>query len=60
MNNKKIVIIGGSGFLGSHVADYFSNQNYKVLIADKKKPEELKKNQKFYKLDLNKKIDFKL
>ena len=25
-----------------------------------KKPEELKKNQKFYKLDLNKKIDFKL
>ena len=43
MSKKKIVIIGGSGFLGSHVADYFSNQKYKVIIADKRKPEELKK-----------------
>lgn len=59
MSKKKIVIIGGSGFLGSHVADYLSNQKYQVIIADKKKPEELKKNQTFYKLDLNKKINFR-
>ena len=59
MNKKKIVIIGGSGFLGSHVADYLSDQKYQVIIADKKKPEELKKNQTFHKLDLNKKINFR-
>tara|TARA_B100001248_G_C27396050_1_gene465622 strand:+ start:1476 stop:2372 length:897 start_codon:yes stop_codon:yes gene_type:complete len=59
MSKKKIVIIGGSGFLGSHVADYFSNQKYQVIIADKRKPEELRKNQTFYKLDLNKKINYR-
>ena len=47
MNKKKIVIIGGSGFLGSHVADYLSDQKYQVIIADKKKPEELKKKSNF-------------
>ena len=45
------------GFLGSHVADYFSNQKYQVIIADKK-TQELRKNQTFYKLDLNKKINY--
>ena len=59
MSKKKIVIIGGSGFLGSHVADYFSNQKYQAIIADKRKPEELRKNQTFYKLDLNKKINYR-
>ena len=31
----KIVIIGGSGFLGSHVADSLTNQGYDVFIFDK-------------------------
>ena len=34
---KNILIIGGSGFLGSHVSDEFSKKNYKVTIIDKKK-----------------------
>ena len=29
---KKVLIIGGSGFLGSHIADYFSKINYDVTI----------------------------
>ena len=30
----KVIVFGGSGFLGSHVADELSNRGYKVLIYD--------------------------
>lgn len=43
---KKVLIIGGSGFLGSHIADNLSNSNYQVTIFDKFKSKWLKKNQK--------------
>ena len=33
----KAVVTGGSGFLGSHVADVLSEKGYKVRIFDKKK-----------------------
>ena len=33
---KKILVIGGSGFLGSHVADELSLKNYDVAILIKK------------------------
>lgn len=39
MNNKnleKVVVIGGSGFIGSHVADELSNSGYDVTIFDNK------------------------
>ncbi len=49
---KNILIIGGSGFLGSHVSDEFSKKNYKVTIIDKKKSKYINKNQKFINLDL--------
>ena len=42
---KKVLVIGGAGFLGSHVADELSNRNYIVSIYDKKKSPYLKKNQ---------------
>lgn len=32
---QKILVIGGSGFLGSHVADQLSNLGHKVTIYDK-------------------------
>jgi len=32
----KIVVFGGSGFLGSHVADYLTENNHKVLVFDKR------------------------
>lgn len=31
---KKVVIFGGSGFLGSYVADEFTRRDYDVVIAD--------------------------
>ena len=32
----KAIIIGGSGFIGSHVADSLTERNFKVTIYDKK------------------------
>ena len=31
---KKAVVIGGSGFIGSHVADCLSDEGYQVTIYD--------------------------
>ena len=42
----KVTVIGGSGFLGSYVADILSEQNHKVVIFDKIKSPWLRKNQK--------------
>ena len=44
----KITVTGGSGFLGSHVADELSLRGHKVSIFDKKKSKWIKKNQKMY------------
>tara|TARA_Y100000741_G_scaffold290033_1_gene230124 strand:- start:6040 stop:6915 length:876 start_codon:yes stop_codon:yes gene_type:complete len=52
----KFLIIGGSGFLGSHVADHLSSLGHNVLIFDKNQSNYLKKNQRFFKGDI-KKID---
>jgi len=32
--NKKILIIGGAGFIGINAADYFLSKNFQVLILD--------------------------
>ena len=48
----KILIIGGSGFIGSHVADQLTLNNHKVTIFDKKESKWIKKNQKFIKGDI--------
>ena len=40
----KITVIGGSGFLGSHVADHLTESGHDVIIYDKK--ESNWKNQK--------------
>ena len=34
MKNKKVVVFGGSGFLGSYVADELTRKKYEVIIAD--------------------------
>ena len=53
---KKITVLGGSGFLGSHVADFLSSKGYHVKIFDLKKSKKIKKGQKMYKGNiLNKK-----
>ncbi len=54
MQNKNIVVFGGSGFLGSHVADLLTNKGYNIIIFDKKKSPYLKNNQKMVIGDISK------
>ena len=42
----KIVVLGGSGFLGSHVAEQLSKKGHKVTIFDKRKSKWLRSDQK--------------
>ena len=39
MKYKHILITGGAGFIGSHLADYLINNNYKVRILDNLHPQ---------------------
>lgn len=41
----KVVVFGGSGFLGSHVADVLSDEGYHVVVFDLKKSEYLREDQ---------------
>ena len=52
MTNKKVLVVGGSGFLGSHVADELTNKGFKVTIFDQKKSKWINKNQNFIKSNL--------
>ncbi len=48
----KIIIFGGSGFIGSHVAEILSKLGHDVTIADIKKNLSLSKKIKFKKVDI--------
>ena len=43
---SKVIVFGGSGFLGSHVADKLSSSGHQVTIFDIKDSLYLKSNQK--------------
>ena len=58
-NKKKILVIGGSGFLGSNLADALSKKGNQVSILDKKKSKWIKSNQKFYNCDIADLINLK-
>ena len=45
---KQITVLGGSGFLGSHLCNTLSDKGYYVKIFDIKKFKKLKKRQKMY------------
>lgn len=45
---NQITIWGGSGFIGSHVCDILTKNNFKVIVADKKKSKYLIENQKMF------------
>jgi len=49
---KKVVVFGGSGFLGSYVADELTQRGYDVTIVDLFKPRHLQDKQKFKKADI--------
>tara|TARA_X000000950_G_scaffold192769_1_gene232536 strand:+ start:2275 stop:3150 length:876 start_codon:yes stop_codon:yes gene_type:complete len=52
----KCLVTGGSGFLGSHVADMLSAKGFQVTIFDKKRSPWIQKNQNFVKGNI---LDFK-
>ena len=56
LKNKKIVITGGSGFLGKQLCAAFSNQGSKVFVLDIKKPK-INKKLNFFKTDITKEYD---
>lgn len=50
----KIVIFGGSGFIGSHVAEILYKLGHNVTVADLKRSSFIPKNIKFKKVDIRK------
>ena len=49
---KKVLVVGGSGFLGSHVADELTEKGYEVTIFDQKKSTWINDKQEFIESDL--------
>ncbi len=49
---KKVIVFGGSGFLGAYVVDELLHRGYDITIADIVKPENLNSNIKFEKIDI--------
>ncbi len=49
---KNVVVFGGSGFLGSYVADELTRRGYSVTIAELTSSKYLQSNQRFVKLDI--------
>ena len=43
---EKVVVIGGAGFLGSHIADELSDQGYDVVIFDTSQSRWIRSDQK--------------
>ncbi len=49
----KIIVFGGSGFLGSHVADAFTSAGYEVVVFDCKPSKYIQDNQSFFEGDIS-------
>ena len=49
---KKIIVFGGAGFLGSHVADALTAEGYEVTIFDINESNHLQPNQRFVRGDI--------
>jgi NAD(P)-dependent dehydrogenase (short-subunit alcohol dehydrogenase family) len=58
LNNKNILITGGSGFLGSQITEAFVNEKANVYIIDTQKPKK-NKSIKYFKSDITNEIELK-
>jgi UDP-glucose 4-epimerase len=56
---EKILIIGGSGFIGSYVAEEFRKEKKDVAILDKKKPHKTLTDQKYLNIDIKESLKVK-
>jgi len=54
LSKNKILVIGGAGFLGSHLTQSLIRQRYQVVVIDllNNLPEEMRHSVRFYKLDI--------
>jgi UDP-glucose 4-epimerase len=50
---KRVVVFGGSGFLGSYVSDELTRRGYDVTIADLVPSKYIQENQRFERVDIN-------
>jgi UDP-glucose 4-epimerase len=48
----KVILFGGAGFVGSHVADALSDSGHAVTIFDRKRPDTLRADQSFVEGDI--------
>lgn len=51
--SNKVIVFGGSGFLGSYVSDELSRRGYDVTIADLHKSKYILSQQKFINIDIS-------
>ena len=58
LKNKKIIVIGGSGLIGSAIVKDLSSEGAKILVLDIKKPK-TKSKVTFLKTNITKEIDLK-
>ncbi len=59
IKNKKIIILGGTGFIGRNLINYFSKKKFKISATYNRKPPFINKNVKWMKVDLCKSKDVK-
>ena len=61
MTSKKILIIGGTGFLGFHIAQTLLKSNYKIVSISLNKPKKIRKlqNIRYIYFDISKMKNFK-
>ena len=52
-HNKKFLVTGASGFMGSHISDFLTKKGFEVVLFDKKLSRYKQKKQKMIIADLN-------
>lgn len=52
MDNITVLVTGGAGFIGTHTVNHLLQQNYNVIVIDRKTQPKYNNNVKYYQMDL--------